>query len=402
MLRHRTEKSPRTDKKSSKPKDTEFRQQRMKAWEPMLTPKICIKAFICLGLALIVVGIVWLATSEQTREISLDYTRCHEIDSYDELQVMPPENVSKHFKASSAGQPVDQWKRSNQTLTFDGVTKNYTLCTIEFFLPEDLQPPVFYYYRLANFHQNHRQYIKSRHVEQLKGSPSSLGSIKGSACAPLGTLEAEENTQESIIYPCGMIANSYFNDTFVAPLRLSSTDSSNQTRSYNMTTRGISTSIDKLLYQPSRYNITPETNSNDTIKIVPPPAWSERFPNGYHSGNLFNPAEDESFMVWMRTAAGSRFAKLAMRNDEDVMERGRYRLEAMSHFPVHLNKGTKSIIISTSSIVGRRNAFLGRGFVILGAFSFFAAFLSAITLKYTPRRLSDHDYLHRSNALLRM
>lgn len=359
---------------------------------------------------------------EQTREIRLDYTRCHEIESYDELQVMPPENVSKRFKASSAGQPVDQWKRSNKTLTFDGVAKNYTLCTIEFFLPEDLQPPVSYYYRLANFHQNHRQYILSRHAEQLKGSPSSLSSVKGSDCSPLGTQMVEGTAEEAIIYPCGMIANSYFNDTFAPPLRLPATDDSKETRAYNMTNKGIATSLDKLLYQPSGYEVQSGGISNDTVNIVPPPAWAERFPNGYHSGNMFNPAEDESFMVWMRTAAGSSFAKLAMRNDGDAMERGMYRLEAVSRmlpldfpvssrtevanamqdFPIHLSKGTKSIIISTTSIVGPHNAVLGRGFVIMGAFSFFAAFLSALTLKYTPRRLSDHEYLYRNSSPIRV
>ena len=242
---------------------------------------------------------------------------------------MPPENVLKRFKASSAGQPVDRWKRSNKTLAFDGVTKNYTLCTIEFFLPEDLQPPVLYYYRLENFHQNHRQYILSRHEGQLKGDPSSLSSVKSSDCAPLGSQKAEGG-EETTIYPCGMIANSYFNDTFAAPLRFSTTDGSDETQSYDMTNKGIANSIDKMLYQPSRYEIPSQAGTIDNITIVPPPAWAERFPNGYHSGNMFNPAEDESFMVWMRTAAGSNFAKLAMRNDQDVMERGMYRLETVS------------------------------------------------------------------------
>lgn len=271
----------------------------------------------------------WL-TRIQTREIHLNYTQCHEIDAYDELQVMPPENVSKRFKASSAGQPVDQWKRSNKTLTFDGVSKNYTLCTIEFFLPEDLQPPIYYYYRLGNFHQNHRQYILSRHKEQLKGNPASLSSVKGSDCTPLATQKVKGASEKAIIYPCGMIANSYFNDTFATPLRLPDMDGSNQTRSYNMTGKGVASSLDKQLYRPSGYVVLSEDSTNDTVKIVPPPAWAERFPNGYHSGNMFNPAEDESFMVWMRTAAGSDFAKLAMRNDNEVMERGMYRLEAVS------------------------------------------------------------------------
>lgn len=268
-------------------------------------------------------------TVEKTREVRLDYTRCHEIDSYNELQVMPPENVSKRFKASSAGQLVDRWKRSNRTLVFDSVAKNYILCTIEFFLPEDLQPPVLYYYRLTNFHQNHRQYILSRHEDQLKGSPSSLSSVRGSGCSPIGARKSEDGTEERIVYPCGMIANSYFNDTFAAPLRLSDTDNSNLTQSYNMTSKGIANPIDKLLYHPSRYKI-PSRGSDDTVTIVPPPAWAERFPNGYHSENIFNPAEDESFMVWMRTAAGSTFAKPAMRNDQEVMERGMYRLETVS------------------------------------------------------------------------
>lgn len=137
---------------------------------------------------------------------------------------------------------------------------------------------------------------------------------------------------------------------------------------------------------------------------------------------MFDPAADESFMVWMRTAAGSNSAKLAMRNDQDVMRRGMYRLDVVSRmstsnskafkldliwltkysdFPAHLNKGTKSVIITTTSIMGRRNSFLGRGFAILGALCFLTAFLSALTLKYTQRRLSDHDYLHRHGALLR-
>ncbi|KAL1857619.1 hypothetical protein Daus18300_010259 [Diaporthe australafricana] len=371
----------------------------MRAWEPVLTPKTCIKAFLLMGLIFISFAVLWLTTAEQTREIHLDYTRCHEIKSYDELEVMPPENVLKRFHASSAGQPVDRWKRSNQTVTFDGVTKNYTLCTMEFFLPEDLQPPVRYYYHLTNFHQNHRQYILSRNADQLKGKAPSVKSVKDPACAPLATQKPSGGSTDSIIYPCGLIANSYFNDTFVPPLRFSTTDS-NETNVYNMTTTGIAIPVDRLLYQPTTYEVPSEPGAT-LGTIVPPPAWSERFPNGYHSGNMFNPAEDESFMVWMRTAAGSNSAKLAMRNDQDVMERGMYRLDAVSHFPAHLNKGTKSIILSTTSIMGRRNSFLGRGFAILGALCFLTAFLSALTLKYTPRRLSDHDYLHRDGALLR-
>ncbi|KAI8223099.1 hypothetical protein K4K54_006390 [Colletotrichum sp. SAR 10_86] len=251
---------------------------------------------------------------------------------------MPPDNVEKKFKASSAGQLVDQWKRSNKSLTFDGVTKNYTLCTMEFFLPEELQPPVLYYYRLTNFHQNHREYVNSRDKKQLMGDSVSINAIKSSDCGPLKTRQIEDGSEE-IIFPCGMIANSYFNDTFHDPIRLPSSSGSNQTHTYNMSRTGIAKDIDRAIYRSSSYQIPAEAGGNDTV-IVPPPGWVERFPNGYHAGNMFNPAEDESFMVWMRTSAGNRFTKLAMRNNDDAMERGMYRIEVISHFPIHKNYGT--------------------------------------------------------------
>ncbi|KAF6815014.1 CDC50 family protein [Colletotrichum musicola] len=401
MARLHLKKESQSEEKSRRPKEMPFKQQQLKAWEPILTPKTSLKIFLLIGGVLLAIGVFWLAENDDARELRIDYTKCHEIESYDQLEVMPPDNVQKKFKASSAGQPVDQWKRTNQSLSFDGVTKNYTLCTVEFFLPEDLQPPVLYYYHLENFHQNHRQYINSRHKEQLAGKNVSLNIISKSDCGPLKTRKAVGGDgSEKIIYPCGMITNSYFNDTFHDPLRLPNGSGLNLTQAYNMSRANISKPIDRAIYRPSAYQIPTEAGGNDTA-IVPPPAWAERFPNGYHSGNMFDPSRDESFMVWMRTSAGSTFAKIAMRNDEEAMERGMYRLEVFSHFPIHKNRGKKSIIISTNSIFGRRNQFVGRAYTALGACSLFAAFLSAATLRYKPRRLSDHDYLHRSHVLLR-
>ncbi|KAL0934001.1 CDC50 family protein [Colletotrichum truncatum] len=387
-----------TEEKSRMPKVTSLNQQRMKSWEPILTPTNSIKVFLCMATVFLAIGIVWLVESDKIREIRLNYTACHEIESYNELEVMPPENIDKSFKASSAGQVVERWKRSNQSITYDGVMKNYTMCTIEFFLPEDLQPPVLYYYRLTNFHQNHRQYIFSRHTNQLKGEAVGRNTLEGSDCAPLASHQLPSGEGKKIIYPCGLIANSYFNDTFSKPLRLSSTSGSNETKSYNMSNVGIAEKVDKTLFRPTKYQI-PSSAGNDSI-IVPPPGWTERYPNGYHAQNMFNPAEDESFMVWMRTSSGPSFSKMALRNDKDVMERGLYRLEVISHFPIHKNRGTKSIIISTTSAVGGRNNVIGRVYIAMGCLSLFLTFVSALTLRYRPRRLTEHDYLHRSISLL--
>jgi hypothetical protein len=246
---------------------------------------------------------------------------------------MPPENVFTAFKASTDGHVAPQWKRSNQPVTFDGVTKNYTLCTLEFFLPEDIGPPVLLYYQLTNFYQNHRRYVNSFNKEQLSGVAVDLGTVSGSGCQPLATWTNDsaptgQPNRDKAIYPCGLIANSLFNDTFQAVEALTPANSSAiQPQPYSMVTTGIAWDSDKALYGKTSYNLSKPINMTN---VVPPPNWHERYPNGYHDNVTFDPSNDEAFMVWMRTAGLPNFSKLAMRNDFDVMKSGTYKIEVLS------------------------------------------------------------------------
>lgn len=78
-------------------------------------------------------------------------------------------------------------------------------CILDFTVPKTMQGPVYMYYRLTNFYQNHRLYIKNYDPEQL------LGHIVGSStlntnCGPLAY-----TADGRVIYPCGLVANSMFN-----------------------------------------------------------------------------------------------------------------------------------------------------------------------------------------------
>lgn len=64
---------------------------------------------------------------------------------------------------------------------------------------------MFLYYKLTNFFQNHRRYVKSLNTDQLKGDAVDEKSISSSDCSPLDVIG------DKIIYPCGLIANSIFN-----------------------------------------------------------------------------------------------------------------------------------------------------------------------------------------------
>ena len=255
------------------------------------------------------------------QELSIDYSQCRSAGNSSQTFVkIPSKYTSSSFKGSgtncSQAQGANfQWKGQLVNRTFDGVEQPTFVCTLMFNIPNDLHPPVYLYYRLTNFYQNHRRYVKSLDSDQLKGTAvknSSLG-----ACAPLDT-DKHRNGTGNAYYPCGLIANSVFNDTFMSPVQLNGRDSTNGTQ-YMMKDTGIAWSSDSALYNPTKYDIN---------KISPPPNWALRYPNGYTNSNPPpNLKEREDVQVWMRTAGLPNFSKLARRNDNETMACSTYRVD---------------------------------------------------------------------------
>lgn len=190
-------------------KDTAFKQQRLKAWQPILTPRTVLPTFFLIGLVFLPLGIGLLTVSNgvwqmaslieshrqvhwidkwifilQVSQLSFDYTNC-------------PTLASSSFSSppDSAGSSITAWAYNNDTQT----------CNIQFTVPTTFKAPVFLYYRLTNFYQNHRRYVKSFSANQLLGSAESASSIS-SDCSPLDVNPANN----LIYYPCGLIANSLF------------------------------------------------------------------------------------------------------------------------------------------------------------------------------------------------
>lgn len=80
-------------------------------------------------------------------------------------------------------------------------------CIVEFDVPYDLKHTVLLYYKMTNFFQNHRRYVKSIDMNQLKGDFVSVSSLNKGDCKPI------TSNGTKAIYPCGLIANSVFNGT---------------------------------------------------------------------------------------------------------------------------------------------------------------------------------------------
>eukprot|EP01100_Stratorugosa_tubuloviscum_P002152 TRINITY_DN1490_c1_g1_i1.p1 TRINITY_DN1490_c1_g1~~TRINITY_DN1490_c1_g1_i1.p1 ORF type:complete len:339 (-),score=147.20 TRINITY_DN1490_c1_g1_i1:41-1015(-) len=314
------------NKKDKKPTSSAFKQQRLPAWKPILTPVPVI--FICLliGVLFIPMGIVLLVFSD------------------DIVQVGP-------FRYDEDCPVVD----------------NFT-CNFQFTIDQDMQAPIYFYYKLENYYQNYRLYVRSRSDLQLRGDDYSRDALD--ECSPRisSTGDDDEKDESKLFLPCGLIAGSYFNDS-LENLRYKDDD-----KIIDWTEEGIawSTDIDNKFENP------PE--SQPGVKI---PYIDTDFKN-------------ETFIVWMRAAAFPTFRKLRRIINQDL-KAGEYLITIDSRFPVDEFDGRKSIILTTTNWIGGKNPIIGILYIVVGALSLVLGLLFLFKHTFSPRRLADTTYLRFGN-----
>lgn len=300
------------------PVDNDFQQQRLKAWQPLLTPNYVIGTFFVIGAIFLVIGGVALAASNSVVE--------YRSERYD----------------TAAGNTV-----------------------VEFHIDEDMSQPVFLYYELTNFYQNHRRYVKSRSDPQLRGeSGASL-----SSCDPLETIDGQP------MYPCGLIANSFFNDEFV-PTYISADNATVETWSVNdgvYMKKGIAWSSDV----------------EDKFKPIPGKETSNTT-TGYQLPSV----DDEDFIVWMRTAGLPTFKKLHRRILKDLKKGDVLQFDVTNRFDVSSFDGEKRLVLSTTSWLGGKNSFLGIAYLVVGGLCVLLAIAFLIKHWRSPRPLGDMKYFN--------
>lgn len=298
---------------------------------------------------------------------------------------MPSDHITAHFSTSSSSfDPLRaEWQTQQRDVQVANYTDRRTYCLVRFNIPEDLQPTISFFYNLENFYQNHRRYVNSFNAKQLLGDAVDGATINASACDPI---TYDPKNTGKIVYPCGLVANSLFNDTFTAPLLLTVPGSSASNRTYPMSTKGIAWSGIKDLYGPTKYSLD---------QIVPPPNWEAQYRYGYTKENPPpNLVEDEAFQNWMMLAAAPNFYKLYQKNDNDAMVAGQYQVDIESNFDTTVYNGRKAFVLTTISTMGSRNIWPGIIFLIVGGICLVldVYFILSFFL-WKPRKLGDPSYL---------
>jgi len=298
---------------SKRPANTAFKQQRLKAWQPILTPKPVILSFLIIGIVFIPIGIGIVISSNQVVEVDFRY---------------------------------------------DTVCDVGNVCNITLDVTQEMKGPVFLYYRLENYYQNHRRYVQSRNDDQLRGIFVSTYSDL-SNCEPYISLsDSQSDPQTEWYLPCGLIAKSIFNDTFA----LWSGDTP------------ISLRKDGIAWESDRQK-----------KFKNPPADTPGI-------RVIPDFEDEDFIVWMRTAGLPDFKKLYRIIDQDLPV-GHYTVTLTANYPVSSFNGKKHVVLSTTTWIGGKNPFLGYAYIVVGAICFVQGILFGLKHKVSPRKLGDTKYL---------
>jgi len=358
-----------------------FTQQRLRTWQPILAPSWIISIYNVSGLVFLCVGVGLLSASQSVTEYSHDYT--------------------------------DDADRSSGVGSF----------SIE--IEQDMEPPIWIYYELDGFHQNHRRYVQSRDDEQLRDeAPRRRAAADLAQCKPW--VAGEDGRPH---YPCGLVARSVFNDTFAllverspeSPGELLQVDSSAEAIAWSADARGRYRNVDPEapapeglpgaqnqqalnmwileLFPPvtceqtvisearpfapvvvARRNET--LTDGRTVEVADCRGYASGAPscNFVRDGAPFTCAGDYAevarprdwgvesghFLVWMRTAGLPVFRKLWGKVDTALSAGSILHVHVKDNFEVKEFRGRKAFVISTTSMLGGRNDFLGYGYITVG------------------------------------
>mmetsp|Transcript_27757 Transcript_27757/g.31163 ORF Transcript_27757/g.31163 Transcript_27757/m.31163 type:complete len:447 (+) Transcript_27757:70-1410(+) len=389
-------------KQTNRPSDIPIQQQSINAWHPILDPNWMIISYLILAVIMIPFGYYLEKESEKIVELKQVY---------------------------DAGGNANITEACPSIGTEYNANKN---CTITFNVTKQMNPPVLIYYGLTNFHQNYRKYTVSRDDYQLTGQVGNQSALSAIACEPINILGG------TTINPCGLIANTFFNDKFT--LSMGNNDASDGGGAGGTTTPVDDKGKNLLMIEEGiawqsdmKYRFKMPKNYNHTLcpdQSTPcdstSTCCSESFPNfsctqparspkdnkcyAYNYPlqdttqylyqtypSVISPLEhvtNEHFIVWMRVASQPSFRKLYGYIDQTIPAGTVLNFDVNMNYVVESFSGTKSLSITTNSMWGTKDSSIGVTIYSIGYFCLACGIFFGLKHFIRPRKIADRKYLH--------
>ena len=277
------------ENKASSRQKYPFGYQKLRGLRPVLSQKLAIIVFFALGIVLLILGIVFYVALHGMYEEELRYD--------------------------------------------DKCTLN-SECTLSFHVSKKIKGKIFLKYKLTKFYQNHRRFGYSRVNSQLMGEYVDFQGMK--QCDPYRS-ENDDSDPSKWILPCGVFANSVFNDSFTWLADESFFSS------------------DDITLPVERDHVFKKLSSDYTTGNK----WLEDNP-------IFNGQQNQHFIIWMRTSPVPTFSKVYAKCKDCTLEAGDYEIKIDNRYPASLFNGEKYIVIAREGTLGNKQTFLGIAFITLG------------------------------------
>jgi len=344
-----------------------FKQQQLSAWQPVLTPVSVIAMLLIVFVIFLPIGILLEDCSNRVVEQSVRYDNVGDCDLV------------------------------TNDLNYTELPK---LCDFQFELQHDYEVPIYFYYELKNFYQNHRRYSDSKSDAQLRGDSNP-------DLADCDPLETDDNGDDLV--PCGLFAASFFEDRFTMEYQLPTESqfiplcdyehesdpcyfySAGETESWNENWANFS---NEGMWEKD--GIAWDSDIESKFKFVAlSDGQSNIGPRQKQSGLNLPDVDDEDFIVWMRAAALPNFRKLhrvirELPNAQTVLSAGTVvSIRIASWFPTKDFDGEKWITVAKTEWCGGENHALAWTYIVVAAAAILLTVTFAILLLFGTRKMAN-------------
>eukprot|EP00941_MAST-03F_sp_MAST-3F-sp1_P001053 g1053.t1 len=416
----------------------DFNQQNLNAWQRVITPKWVAFAYACLGGVLFFFATVLGISDLDTYNVTAVYDgheNLHEgkIGESDWIFNVGGDSESVyHSNGDYIGDQRGKGKtldvnckiEEDENLPWSDPSKanKKNVCYVDLYFPHNVYPPIFVMYRLSNVHQNYERYYQSRDARQLMGDMP-IDETENLWCPDLDVVNVgvgpsnNPATAGKSLYPCGLVANSFFDDEFeIEKLPNDECTCANSVFDYE-NDNWIYTE-NRTVNQPPAFrchrckvaNVTMSTHGiaweTDRRVIQNPVGYPHEkdptisYPDRFATITEDVGVRDDRYKIWMRPAAMPTFKKAYARIDQVIPENSQLRFKITSRWNVNQFHGSKSLVVSNFSWKGSQDFALPVIFAAISFYCFSTAALIWFKNITCPRQLGK-QWAESSQGILR-